>query len=444
MENTSHSFFDRLNQWIKNSVMVKLISMGILILLLLIPSEMVQSLINERQQTHDSALDEISSKWGFEQHISGPVINVPYQSFFVDADGKRKSQIQYAHFLPEELKIAGTLEPEMRHRGIYEAVVYKSDVSLKGYFRFPDFAEWNIAPSDILWKETTLSLGISDLRGIKQRLTINLNGNPIEFNPGVENNDVHESGVSIRLPIADSLNKPDFKFDMSFKLNGSKEMYFIPLGKETTVSIKSDWTNPSFDGAFLPDTHHITDKGFDAEWKIFHLNRNYGQKFRGTPTGLQESSFGVKLLIPVDNYQKTYRSAKYAILLITLSFTLFFFIEVLNRKRIHPFQYILVGVALCLFYTLLLSVSEYISFNLSYLLSATAIILLISLYAKTIFNNLRLALLFSLVLIILYAFVFSIIQLQDYALLLGSLGLFIVLALVMYLSRKINWYGTEK
>ena len=159
---------------------------------------------------------------------------------------------------------------------------------------------------------------------------------------------------------------------------------------------------------------------------------------------MQESSFGVKLLIPVDNYQKTYRSAKYAILLITLSFTLFFFIEVLNRKRIHPFQYILVGVALCLFYTLLLSVSEYISFNLSYLLSAAAIILLISLYAKTIFNNLRLALLFSLVLIILYVFVFSIIQLQDYALLLGSIGLFIVLALVMYLSRKINWYGSEK
>ena len=295
-----------------------------------------------------------------------------------------------------------------------------------------------------MWKETTLSLGISDLRGIKQRLTINLNGNSIEFNPGVENNDVHESGVSIRLPIADSLNKPDFKFDMSFKLNGSKEMYFMPLGKETTVNIKSDWTNPSFDGAFLPDTHHISDKGFDAEWKIFHLNRNYGQKFRGAPTGLQESSFGVKLLIPVDNYQKTYRSAKYAILLITLSFTLFFFIEVLNRKRIHPFQYILVGVALCLFYTLLLSVSEYISFNLSYLLSAAAIILLISLYAKTIFNNLRLALLFSLVLIILYVFVFSIIQLQDYALLLGSIGLFIVLALVMYLSRKINWYGSEK
>ena len=194
----------------------------------------------------------------------------------------------------------------------------------------------------------------------------------------------------------------------------------------------------------LPDTHHITDKGFDAEWKIFHLNRNYGQKFRGVPTGLNESTFGVKLLIPVDNYQKTYRSAKYAILLITLSFTLFFFIEVLNRKRIHPFQYILVGVALCLFYTLLLSVSEYISFNLSYLLSAAAIILLISLYAKTVFNNLRLALLFSLVLIILYVFVFSIIQLQDYALLLGSIGLFIVLALVMYLSRKINWYGTEK
>ncbi len=444
--NQQPSLFDKLNAWIKNSVMVKLFSMGILILLLLIPSGMIQSLIYERQGTHDEALSEISSKWGFAQTISGPVINIPYQTIFTDADGKRKSQITYAHFLPEQLDVNGTLETEMRHRGIYEAVVYKSDLSLKGSFNYPSFADWNIAPDDILWKEAFLSLGLSDLRGVKQRLSVNWNGKPMEFNPGLDNQDIHETGVSVRIPLSPELanDSLSFTFDLQFKLNGSKEMYFLPFGKETNVYLKSLWSNPSFDGAFLPDTHHISADGFNASWKIFHLNRNYAQKFRGPSQYITESSFGVKFLIPVDNYQKTNRSAKYAILLITLSFTVFFFIEVLNKQLIHPFQYILVGVALCLFYTLLLSISEYISFNAAYIVSAIAIIGMVALYAKTIFKNVKLTLIFTSILVVLYAFVFSIIQLQDFALLIGSIGLFVVLALVMYLSRKINWYGTEK
>ncbi len=420
--------------------------MGILILLLLIPSSMVQDLIYERQNTHDDAINEISDKWGNAQTVSGPVINVPYRMIFTDDEGKRKSEVRYAHFLPDELNITGQLEPELRHRGIYEAVVYKSDLTINGTFSHPDFSDWNIAADDILWKEATLTLGISDLRGVKQRMTINFNGNQMEFNPGLDNNDVQQSGVSIRINLSPAAVNDSAKsnFAINFKLNGSKEMYFLPFGKETKVTLNSSWNNPSFDGSFLPDSHHITDKGFQANWNVFHLNRNYGQKFRGVVAGIDESSFGVKFLIPVDNYQKTNRSAKYAILLITLSFTLFFFIEVLNRKRIHPFQYILVGVALCLFYTLLLSISEYISFNLAYMVSAIAIIALVGLYAKTIFAQARLTMLFILMLIILYVFIFSIIQMQDYALLLGSIGLFIVLALVMYLSRKINWYATEK
>ncbi len=446
MENTTPSLFDKLSNWLKNSVMVKLLSMGILVLLLMIPSNMVESLIRERQMTHEDAVNEISEKWGNAQTVSGPVINVPYTTVFTNDDGKRISEVRYAHFLPDELNIAGEFDPEIRHRSIYEAVVYKSNLSVSGSFSYPDFSEWNISPNDILWKEATMTLGISDLRGVKQRLSINLNGQNIEFNPGLDNHDMQESGVSIRIPLTE-LHKQDsakMNFTMSFKLNGSKEMYFLPLGKETHVALSSAWKDPSFDGAFLPDSHHVSDKGFDAHWKVFHLNRNYAQKFRGVPSGISESAFGVKFLIPVDNYQKTYRSAKYAILLITLSFTLFFFIEVLNRKRIHPFQYILVGVALCLFYTLLLSLSEYMSFNKAYIISALAIIAMIGLYTKTIFKSNQLTLLFTLSLIILYTFVFSIIQLQDYALLLGSIGLFVVLATVMYLSRKINWYGTEK
>ncbi|MGB5782368.1 MAG: cell envelope integrity protein CreD, partial [Eudoraea sp.] len=201
-----------------------------------------------------------------------------------------------------------------------------------------------------------------------------------------------------------------------------------------------NWSNPSFDGEFLPDTHTVDNDGFAASWNILHLNRNYPQSWSGADYYIHDSAFGVNLLLPVDRYQKSMRVIKYAILFLAFTFLVFFFVEVLNQVFIHPVQYILVGTAIVVFYTLLIALSEHITFNLSYLFSAILTLILVTGYVYAILSSKKLAFLILGMLGVLYSFIFTIIQLQDYALLIGSIGVFIILALVMYGSRKIDWY----
>lgn len=438
----NQSFFDQLNIKVKASVTLKLFSIAILVLLLLIPTAMIKSLIRERESTHESAINEVSSKWGNEQTVTGPIITIPYKKIFIEKNKEPITQIEYAHFLPDELNITGEITPETRYRGIYKVVVYNTQVQITGKFPYPEFADWNIAPENILWNESFVSLGIPDMRGIKD--TINLQWanltQPFAFNPGISTKDITGSGVSVRVPLE---KQTPLTFSFNLNLNGSKKLNFIPLGKETNIKLSSKWTNPSFDGAFLPDKREVSDTGFTASWKILHLNRNYPQEWRGAAYDVTNSQFGVTLLLPVDEYQKSMRSAKYAIMLISLTFIVFFFFEILNKRRIHPFQYILVGLALCIFYTLLLSLAEHITFNYAYIVAGIATILAVTLYSKSVFKTGLPTILMGLILVILYGFIFVTIQLQDYALLLGSIGLFVVLVVVMYLSRKINWYSNN-
>ena len=223
-------------------------------------------------------------------------------------------------------------------------------------------------------------------------------------------------------------------------MNGSDGLFFIPVGKETKVELSSPWSNPSFTGSFLPNERQIDSDGFTAEWKILHLNRNFPQQWKGAHYKIDHSFFGVKLRLAVDDYQKIMRTAKYAIMFITLTFLTFFMIELLGKKVIHPIQYILIGFALLIFYTLLLSISEYLTFKFAYLLAGAAIILLISLYTKTVLNSTLQTITIAGVLVLLYGYLYVILQLQDFALLMGSIGLFIVLAVVMYLTRKVDWF----
>ena len=449
MTTQKQSFFERANIWIKNSITIRLITIGILILILLIPVSMVKDLIREREYRQQDAIWEVSSKWGEAQTITGLVLTIPYNVYekIYDRDDNDKYKLikttKYAHFLPEELDIEGFVKPEVRYRGIYEVVVYNSEIKLNGKFSSPNFEEWNIT-SGILWKDAFISLGLSDLRSIQKNVELVWNHTSIPFNPGVETNDVISSGISAKVPI-DQMDTMGtiYEFSSNLNFNGSSSLNFIPLGKETNVTLTSNWADPSFDGAFLPDEREITKEGFKAKWNVLHLNRPYPQKFRGSKTGINESAFGVNLLMPVDEYQKSMRAAKYAILFITLTFLVFFFIQVLNQVQIHPIQYILVGLALCIFYTLLISLSEHIRFWIAYLIASISIILLITAYAKSMFKSNLLTKLMGLILFILYGFIYTTIQLQDYALLMGSIGLFIVLAIVMYLSRNIDWYAIQ-
>ncbi|HXD94179.1 MAG TPA: cell envelope integrity protein CreD [Bacteroidia bacterium] len=445
-----YTFFEKLNNWIKQSITIRLFTIGILILLLLIPVSMVESLIRERESRQEDAIREVSSKWGEQQTITGLVLTVPYKTYerVYEKEGSDKFRlvetIKYAHFLPEELNINGDISPEVRYRGIYEVIVYNSKVNLSGVFSTPSFEEWKIDKANIIWEDATISLGLSDLRSIQENISVKWNDKQYFFNPGVESNDVIQNGISTRLAISplDSVVTKS-KFSLNINFNGSSSLNFIPLGKVTKVNIKSKWKNPSFDGAFLPDKREISADGFSANWEVLHLNRSYPQSFRSSVAGINESSFGVNLIVPVDEYQKSMRSAKYAVIFITLTFLIFFFVQILNGIKIHPIQYIIVGLALCVFYTLLIALSEHIAFMYSYLISSISIIGLITLYAKGIFKNKTLTQLICLILVILYLFIYSIIQMEDYALLMGSIGLFIVLAIIMYLSRKIDWYAIK-
>lgn len=447
MTTNNPSFFERANNWVKTSITLKIFTIGILILLLLIPVSMVERLIDERKYRQEEAITEVSSKWGEAQTITGPVLTVPYLTYskvYESGNTGKYTLVQtkaYAHFLPDELNVNGNVVPEKRYRGMYEIIVYNSQVTLNGTFSFPSFQQWKTDPKNVVLDGAFISIGLSDLRSIQKNVAIKWNDKDYFFNPGLESNDVIEKGVSTHLPLNMLDSASSYKFSVNLNFNGSSSLNFVPLGKDTKVNIASTWKDPSFDGAFLPDDRTINEQGFKASWNVLHLNRSYPQQFTGEAKGIKESAFGVNLIVPVDEYQKSMRSAKYAVMFITLTFLIFFFVQILNKVRVHPIQYLIVGLALCVFYTLLIALSEHIPFQYAYLVSSIAIISMITLYAKNIFKNAGLTRLIGGILIALYLFIYTIIQMEDYALLMGSIGLFLVLAAIMYLSRKIDWYA---
>ncbi|MCF8069709.1 MAG: cell envelope integrity protein CreD [Desulfobacterales bacterium] len=424
---------------IKNSVSFKILSIFILILILLIPSSMVQSLIREREYRSRDVISEISSKWGRSQTLAGPVISIPYKKYFEDKNGEKTFSIRYMHLLPDDIHIKAELNPEIRYRGIYKAALYNGNIELSGSFPFPDYEKMNIPDENIIWESTSISIGISDMRGIKDQIGATFNESKIMMNPGVDTNDVISSGISSRIVIQKQSSKFPFKFMIN--LNGSQEINFVPVGKETNVSISSTWQDPSFSGEYLPVERSIGEDGFTARWKVLHLNRSFPQFWIGNQYQLAKSAFGVKLFIPVDIYQKSMRTAKYALMFIVFTFMAFFISEVMNRFRVHPIQYLLIGFSIIIFYALLISISEHLNFGGAYFISSISIVGLITGYAGSILKNTKMAVMVGGVMVVLYSYLYTLLQLKDYALLMGSIGLFVVLGLIMYMTRKIDWYN---
>lgn len=412
----------------------------VLSLLLTIPAMMIEGLINERSHSGTEAVLEVGSKWGGRQTITGPVLTIPFTKV-VMSDGKAQTVFQNLYILPESLKVNSVLKPEIRYRGIFEVVLYQSEVNLDAEFQLPNLKEHGIAPEQMLWDQAFFALGISDLKGIQDMVVIKAGDSVLTANPSVLTNGYLSSGLSAKYPV--DPNKLTIPFSTRLNLNGSGEFYLVPAGKETKATVTANWGNPSFSGDFLPDSRNVTDSAFSASWKVLHLNRNFPQTWIDGDFKIEETRFGVNLLIPVDHYQKTSRTVKYAIMFIGLTFLAFFMVEIASRRRIHPVQYLLIGFALIIFYTLLLSISEHLSFNWAYWISAAAILLLIGLYAKAVLKELRSTGLITGLLLILYLFLFVILQLEDYALLIGSLGLFGVLASVMYMTRNFDWFNPD-
>lgn len=434
---------EKINSWVKNSVTLKLFIIGVLALLMLIPATMVKEIIYERQDRSLQTETDVTDNYPAAQEIIGPIISVPITS------GPGASYVysapNYMHFLPENLQITGDVTPQKLERGIFKVVVYESALNVSGKFDLNKSLPSGFN-GELDWSRAIMSIGISDLRGIKNQFSVNIAGVENQIVSGAAKNGIISDGVHFSMKGLSEFDNRNFDFSYVLDLQGSNNLSFIPVGNTTDIKVHSTWDSPSFNGSFLPDAREVNSDGFDANWHVLQLNRNYPQSWDGNTytASMEESSFGVNLKESLNDYQKSIRSVKYAILLIGLTFLVFFLVEIRNGKRIHPFQYILVGLALCLFYTLLVSLSEQINFNLAYLISASTIVIMISLYSRSIFTSTKLSFLLFGILTALYTFLFITLQMEDYALLSGSIGLTLMLAATMYFTRNIDWYATHK
>ena len=455
MKNEDQGVIEKASHWVKTSIMLKMMTIGFLILILLIPENMVESMIQERSYARTGVEREVSEKWGQAQTITGPILTIPYIDQHYK-NGRLEETKHYAHFLPSKLLINGIVTPHEKHRGIYDVILYDADMKIEGTFDKIDLESLNLNDSNMIWAEAKIATGITDMRGLTDVVKINWNKKEINLNPGVNHAQMLKSGVHGAVPLKKITTKvteegiietteiiTPINFNYTLQVNGSSQLRFTPIGEQTTVNLESDWHSPKFDGAFLPQNQDVSDSGFISQWKVINLNRNYPQQWINSNYKLDNSDFGVDLILPVDEYQKSLRSAKYASLIVLLTFLAFFFIEIANSIKIHPLQYVLVGAALVLFYTLLISISEHFGFNTAYILSTIMIAGLIGMYSSFIFSNRAMASLLTAGLGGIYAFMFFVLNSEDYALLMGSIGLFVILAIVMYSTRNIQFYKSE-
>jgi inner membrane protein len=424
-----------------NSVGFKLALIAFLSLLLMIPSLMIMNLIREREQRSNETIREVTSIWGDEQTLTAPVLTLQVVTLPKPAQNIPAGSTRLLHILPENLKIIGSAEPEVRHRGIYRVVTYRSKLHVTGNFLPPDLDALRISKDEISGQDAWIEIGIPDMRGINQNIRIQWGDSVLPVIPGTISKEIAKSGVHA-LVNSDYSSPVTFSFDVD--LNGSSGLNFIPLGKETNVDMVSTWNSPRFKGAFLPDNSKVDEKGFTAHWNILQLNRNYPQQWLDNQYSVSESAFGVDLITQVDTYQKSMRSAKYAILFIVLTFLVFFFAEIMTGVRIHIFNYLLVGVGLCIFYSLLTALAEYIPFSIAYLIASIVIIGMIAVYANSLYTKRTVTITVTLTLAALYIYLFVILQLANYSLIIGNIGLVFILGLVMYFSRKIDWFSPVK
>ena len=463
------------NNFFKSST-AKLFFIAILMLVMMIPLGLVNNVIRDRESYRGDAVENINQSWARQQEVIGPVLSVPFRVYnkVDETDSKGKvtkssvtSYVKYVNFLPEKLAITGQVFPEERYRGIFKTIVYSSDLKVSGAFPSQELGQIEKYISDeykktttlwteVLWKDAFISIAFSDLKGIEKISPMTFGDTKIEFQPGAK-----LMQTSVNAPVKnlspESANKAPIQFSLSVKLRGNDYLKFAPLGKETSTVLASKWTNPSFVGNFLPADKKISQDGFSANWNVSYLSRGYPQIWLSdqlsqevnedgiSQYSFSQSSFGVSLLSSIDFYRNSLRAVKYGILFIFLTFLAFFIFETVGKKKIHPFQYLLVGSSLCLFYLLLLSMCEFLGFNAAYILATFMTIATIVSYAYFVLTkkDRRFTLVTLGGLVFLYVYLYILLQLQDMSLLLGAIGLFLILISVMFSTRNIDWYQGE-
>jgi inner membrane protein len=431
---------------LRQSRLLRLLALGFLTLVLLIPVDWIRELIAERSQRRLEAVEEVVSKWGRTQTLAGLALVVPYQQRRIETiDGKEVELFdqRYLTVLPDILKVNAEVDGEERYRGIFVVPVYRLRLDVSGELTLPDLKALRIEPSSIDWLRARAVVGLADARVIQNRAELNWNGEQRPFHPGAGG--VIPAGIHATLA-APLTGKATFSYQL--EANGSSGVYFVPLGQETIVTIESNWATPSFQGNWLPSERTVNDLGFNATWSIPFLGRSQPQAWvtasEDQASPLQSTPFGVDLLMPVDAHRMADRSVKYAQLFILFTFGTIWLIEVLAQVRVHPIQYLMIGAALCTFYLLELALAEQIGFRSAYALASTAVVVLIAAYAVAVLRGWSRAAGVAGLVSGLYVYLYVLLTNEDYALLLGSVGLFLALTVAMLLTRRIDWYESSE
>jgi len=430
-----------------NSPLAKLLVTLFIAILLLIPVSAIKELMREREYRRDDAKTDVINQWGGWQHLAGPVLAVPVEEEYTEHyDDRIETGIirHYLYILPDSLDVRGDIQSQVREKGIFEIELYSGQFELNGVFSKPEDPLWNMDKGTILWDESRLILGLGDVRGLSQSVDLIWNGKPAEFQGGTSGTELFPVGISASTPYAED---EQISFDLTVNLKGGGSINFFPLGGETRVSIESDWISPGFAGSFIPTKRELTDHGFSARWDIQSLARNYPQSWIDNEVSwdnIYQSGFGVDFLTPIDGYFKSHRAIKYSMLFIFLPFITLFLFEIFAAGKLHPFQYIMVGLTVCMFFLLLLTLSEHMNFHYAYLTAGLASAALVSFYTGAVFKSAAKGGIMALLNALLYLYLYMALASEDYALLIGSLGLFGILTGIMLITRKINWYELGK
>jgi inner membrane protein len=428
------------------SIWAKALMIGGLTLLMLWPLARVASLVSERQELQHQAYEVISAGFGGPQTIGGPILSVDTQDLIAGPSANNTTEVwrrgRPMHLLPDKLRIESDVAVEIRNKGIYSIPVYVSRFVVTGQFAPDSIARILASNADmrILPAQAVIQLPLPGVKYLRGLTLFAVNGQPLH----VTNEEIARfAALSAPIDLQSLDRGTPLDFRLEFELAGSDSLHFLPLASDTAVSARVAWPHPDFDGAFLPISHESAAKGYSANWHVLELNRAIPQIWRGTTvsnSALIATSFGVRMFQPSDIYTQNYRAMRYGVLFIAITFACFFAWEHLVRGlRLHPMQYLLVGLALATFYLLLLALSEHVGFAMAYTIAAAALVSLITMYIGGATSNRRAAGWIGAALATSYAVLFVILLSEDYALLLGSLLLFAILCALMLATRRLDW-----
>ncbi len=424
------------------SITLKAVLIGFIVLLLLIPLTMLRGLISERSALREQAYARVAEGWGGNSVVGGPMLVIPTERFVID-NNVRKLVRSDLYLLPSSLDISVDmrLEAEPRYVGIYAVPVYQSSVKFAGGFELQPLAPFlDKEGVTYLWDQARVRLPLSQSRSLREVRAARFATTDLAFEPASPG---AMRGVEAPIDASDFRDAKSAQFAFDIVVAGSREFSLLPVGSTTSVQMRSDWPHPSFRGSFLPVERSITKDGFDARWQVLELNRSYRSAWLDGEVSeetLMDSSVGVGLYQAIDVYQRGERAIKYALLFIALTFLTFFAWEQLSRLRLHPLQYLLVGLALSMFYVLLIALSEHIRFHFAYLVAALALVLLMGAYISGALDSVRRGLAVATAMSVVYGLLYALILSEDYALLMGAITLFAALAAVMLATRKVDWY----